>query len=159
MPHHQYCVSLSDISTVIELSIHQHEFLYQIDTRFKEDLSLNPFGFTQYAQTQCTFADFYQFFYASPTSEDKKVIKCLRKLLTPKKIEEYTKIALYPLEGYGTYHQPVKWHERMAKFLDEIIDSNEVICNYVDGLRDDKEIIISGTEITFFRKSVAINFH
>lgn len=148
-PHHEYQFFLPDISTFVESPKHQHEFLYQIDIRFQENLRLYPFGFTQYAQTQCIPADFYQFFYAPRTAADKKIIKHLRKLLTSKTVEKYAEIALYPAEGYGTSHQSIKWHKQMAKFLDSIMDSDELICNYVDGLYDDKEITMPGMEITF----------
>lgn len=148
-PHHEYQVFLPDISTFVESPKHQHEFLYQIDIRLQENLYLDPFGFTQYAQTQCTPADFYHFFYAPQTSVDKKIIKHLHKLLTSKTVEKYAEIALYPAESYGTSHQSIKWHEQMAKFFDSIMDSDELICNYVDGLYDDKEITMPGMEITF----------
>lgn len=89
-------------------------------------------NFQQYAQTQCTAEDFYHFFF-HPNSAQNKVLKRLKELLTKEKVDEYAAIALYPADGYGTSHQTVKWHCQMAAFMDQIIDSDIVLADYVDG--------------------------
>ena len=61
------------------------------------------------------------------------MLKRLKELLTEEKAKEYAQIALYPAEGYGTSHQTIEWHRQMAEFMDQIIDSDILLADYVDG--------------------------
>lgn len=120
------------LNTVIKSSLRQYPLQFAIAHNIQHTSQINVMNFQQYAQTQCTAEDFYHFFF-HPESAQNKVLTHLKKQLTPEKILQYAQIALYPAEGYGTSCQTVKWHRQLAEFIDQIIDSDIILANYVDG--------------------------
>lgn len=121
-----------ELNTIVKSSLHQYPLQFSIAHNIRNTSQINVMNFQQYAQTQCTAEDFYHFFF-HPNSAQNKVLKRLKELLTKEKVDEYAAIALYPADGYGTSHQTVKWHCQMAAFMDQIIDSDIVLADYVDG--------------------------
>ena len=121
-----------ELNTVVKSSLRQYPLQFSMVHNIRYTSQINVMNFQQYAQTQCTAEDFYHFFF-HPNSEQNKVLKRLKQQLTEEKIHEYAKIALYPSDGYGTSHQTVKWHRQMAEFMDQIIDSDILLADYVDG--------------------------
>lgn len=134
-PINRFIANITDpdnIRTII--SPHQKQFSLQawIDYQVTNNLELDEMGFQQYATTQATRASFYNFY--TDKKLHKKIWNMLEKMLTPDVIERYCKMAYYPEDGYGTSCQSWEWHAKLAVFLDEIIDSNTTICDYVDGV-------------------------
>lgn len=121
-----------ELNTIVKSSLHQYPLQFSIAHNIRNTSQINVMNFQQYAQTQCTAEDFYHFFF-HPNPKQNKVLKRLKELLTKEKVDEYAAIALYPTDGYGTSHQTVKWHCQMAAFMDQIIDSDIVLADYVDG--------------------------
>lgn len=115
------------------ISPHQKQFPLQawIDTQVTSNLELDEMSFQQYALIQVTRASFYNF--CADKKMRKRIWNVLEKILTPDVVERYCKIVYYPEDGYGTSCQSREWHARLADLLDEIIDSNATICDYVDG--------------------------
>ncbi len=128
-PHKHYIFKDDNFPKAEEGRLPQYRFQHMIDMNLTENLDCDVMCFQQYSAIPCTAKDFYEFFY------DKKneVLKHLKKILTPDKIKEYCEIALFPAEGYGTSHQSVVWHKRIADFMDDIIDHDTILCEYVDG--------------------------
>lgn len=149
VPHLRYIINLADVAEIHESAIPQYGLQYDIDQRLHENLKLDVMCFQQYALTQCTAEDFYQFFFHPDTSEDKKVLKQIVNTISDDKFHQYCKIALYSPDGYGTSHQPIEWHEQMSKFLDDIIDADDILCQYVDGENKNSEEITLGNGLSF----------
>jgi len=128
-PHKHYIFKDDRFTKVEEGKLPQYRLQYMIDMNLTENLDCDLMCFQQYSVIPCTAKDFYEFFY------DKKneVLKHLKKILKPDKIQEYCEIALFTAEGYGTSHQSVVWHKRIADFMDDIIDHDTILCEYVDG--------------------------
>jgi len=119
------------IRSAINPSQKQFPLQAWLDYQVSNNLELDEMGFQQYATTQLSRAGFYKF--STDKKLHKKIWNELENVLTPDIIERYCKIVYYPEDGYGTSCQSREWHARFAEFLDEIIDSNATICDYVDG--------------------------
>ena len=121
-----------ELNAVVKFFPPQYLLQFSIAHNIRNTSQINVMNFQQYAQTQCTAEDFYHFFF-HPNPKQNKVLKRLKELLTEEKAKEYAQIALYPAEGYGTSHQTIEWHRQMAEFIDQIIDSDILLADYVDG--------------------------
>lgn len=121
-----------ELNAVVKFFPPQYLLQFSIAHNIRNTSQINVMNFQQYAQTQCTAEDFYHFFF-HPNPKQNKVLKRLKELLTEEKAKEYAQIALYPAEGYGTSHQTIEWHRQMAEFMDQIIDSDILLADYVDG--------------------------
>lgn len=149
VPHGKYIIDLAVPDRIYNDVIPQYKLQYAIDQQLRENLKLDVMCFQQYAFTQCTAEDFYQFFFHPDTSEDKKVLKQIDKSISKDKFDEYCQIALYSTDGYGNSHHPLEWHKRMSKFMDDIIDANDMLCQYVDGDSKNAEEIYVGNGLSF----------
>ena len=149
-PINRFITDITDpdnIRTII--APHQKQFHLQawIDYQVTNNLELDEMGFQQYATMQATHASFYDFY--TDKKLHKKIWNVLEKMLTPDVIERYCKMVYYPEDGYGTSCQSREWHARLAAFLDEIIDSNTTICDYVDGTDlNAEDIMIPDSDIS-----------
>lgn len=148
-PHLRYIINLADVAEIHESVMPQYGLQYDIDQQLRENLKLDVMCFQQYALTQCTAEDFYQFFFHPDTSEDKKVLQRIVHTISDDKFHKYCEIALYSSDGYGTSHQPIEWHMQMSKFLDDIIDADDLLCQYVDGDNKNSEEITLGNGLSF----------
>ena len=130
VPHKKYFIYY-DLNFE-ESTERQYKFQYDIEQALKQNLKCDVMCFQQYSAVQCGVEGFYQFYF-NGNSVDKKVIKELKRVITDSIVDNYCKKFIFMPGGYGTSAQSVNWHKNMARFLDSIIESNEILSMYSNG--------------------------
>ena len=93
-------------------------------------------NFPLYANTIFNPEDMFHFFWEKRDEKICKVKRTITKLLNSNDkelVEHYKEIAFMGQEGIGQSHMSIKWHRKLAEWLEQVIQSDPVIDDYVKG--------------------------
>lgn len=92
-----------------------------------------------YAKSMCRTDNLFYFFYEKQDQRVVKVKRKIRKLLEYDEqaiVKQYKQIALLDPDGIGHGVMPLKWHRKLAEFLESVIKSDPDIEAYIIGDAD-----------------------
>ena len=127
------------------LAVGGRSILYGTDSEipiFKLYQQLNgvfDFHIPVYAKSICRTDNLFYFFYEKQDQRVVKVKRKIRKLLEHDEqaiVKQYKQIALLDPDGIGHGIMPLKWHRKLAEFLESVIKSDPDVEAYVIGDTD-----------------------
>lgn len=110
------------------------EAIYEIYSKL--DGMFDYSNFPLYANTIFNPENMFHFFGEKRDEKICKVKRTITKLLNSNDkefVEHYKEIAFMGQEGIGQSHMSIKWHRKLAEWLEQVIQSDPVIDDYVKG--------------------------
>lgn len=126
------------------------ESIYQLEKQIDNLLWFDYPIFPQYSNSPLLESKFQQFYYSvakekAAKSKEWEIRRHLEKLVTRDVAEQYKKLAFLHPCGIGMAAPPISWHIELANWLENLIRSDELVSDYVEG---DKDILYPGGPLT-----------
>lgn len=118
----------------------------------------NCFYIPVYAKSICRTDNLFYFFYEKQDQRVVKIKRKIRKLLEHDEqtlVKQYKQIALLDPDGIGHGVMPLKWHQKLAEFLESVIKSDPDVEAYAVG---DADPCYPGSNIRLSELNEAIQF-